>query len=165
MGVLKIDYNRPLIKMADRDTGIEVYMYLDMPGIYYNSYELPVSDELAASAGFDILKFGKMKKRREQLAVAMDAIDAQLDMQDYNEAHEVVIERGGFSVVSIGLGRHIIKDPEGGKLVDRPLTLEEAKAALEKLVPRSPPVDMTITQQAPKPVKVKNLAEAPAAAA
>lgn len=154
MGVLKVDYNRPLIKMADKATGIEIYMYLDLPGVYYNSFELPVSDALAASAGFDIVKFGKMKKRREQLALAMEAIDVELDMEDYNEAHEVILERGGFSVVHIGLGRHIIKDPEGGKLVDRPLTLEEAKAALEKLVPSPEP------KQEGKKLPVKNMAEA-----
>lgn len=154
MGVLKVDYNRPLIKMADKATGIEVYMYLDLPGVYYNSYELPVSETLAASAGFDIVKFGKMKKRREQLALAMEAIDMDLEMQDFNEAHEIVLERGGFSVVNIGLGRHIIKDPEGGKLVDRPLTLEEAKAALEKLVPTPEQA------QKGKKLPVKNLAEA-----
>lgn len=156
MGVLKVDYNRPLIKMADKATGIEIYMYLDLPGVYYNSYELPVTDALASSAGFDIVKYGKLKKRREQLAMAMEAIDAQLDMQDYNEAHETIVERGGFSVVHIGLGRHIIKDPEGGKLVDRPLTLEEAKAALEKLVPEAPASPPPTNKKA----SVKNLAEA-----
>jgi hypothetical protein len=152
MGVLKVDYNRPLLKKVDKNTGIEVYMYLDLPGVYYNSYEVAVSDALAASAGFDVVKFGKMKKRREQLAIAMEAIDADLEMQEYNEQREVVLEKGGFSVVAIGLGRHIIEDPDGGKLVDRPLTLEEAKAALDKLVASGEPE--------PKKVVIKSLAAA-----
>lgn len=134
MGVLKVDYNRPLLKKVTKD-GIDVYMYLDLPGVYYNSFETVVDDKLAQEAGFDIPKYGKLKKRREQLAIAMEAIDAELDMEEYNDKREIILERGGFTLVSIGMGRHVIEDPDGGKLVNRPLTLEEAKAALDKLVP------------------------------
>ena len=147
----KVDYNRPLIKKIDQSTGIEVYMYMDLPGVYYNTFESQVSEALAASAGYDVALFGKQKRRREQLVVAMDAIDAQLDLQEDNGQKEVVVDRGGFSVVHIGLGRHIIEDQDGGKIVDRPLTLDEAKAALEKLVPKA-------EEKTKKPVVVKSMA-------
>lgn len=156
MGKLKVNYNRPLHKKVEQKTGIEVFMYLDLPGVYYNSFELPVSDELAARAGFDIVKYGKMKKRREQLAIAMQAIDADLEMQDYSEAREIIEERRGIKLVHIGLGRHILEDPEGGKLVNRPLTLEEGKMALEGLVPKVEPLPV---EPEKKKVTVKSLAD------
>lgn len=153
MGVLKIDYNRGVLKKIDKTTGIEVYMYLDLPGVYYNSYEIEVAEELAAKAGYDTTKYGKMKKRRELLAIAMQAVDADLEMDEYNEQREVIEERGGFTIVHIGMGRHILEDPEGGKLVDRPLTLEEAKKALDELV--APKIE-PLPEEQPKPV-IKSL--------
>ncbi len=156
MGVLKIDYNRGCLKKVIQSTGMEIFMYIDMPGVYYNSFETEVPEDLAAKAGYDITKFGKMRKRREQMALAMKSIDADLAMEEYSEQREVIEQRGGFTLVHIGLGRHILEDPEGGKLVDRPLTLEEGQKAMEELVPKElkPLPDSLPTN---KPV-VKNLA-------
>lgn len=145
MGVLKVDYNRPLIKKAEAKTGIEVFMYLDTPGVYLNSYELPVSESLAEAAGFDTAKYGKMRKRRELMALAKKGIEEQLALEEENDVKEVVQERGGFSIVHIGLGRHVIEDPDGGQIVANHLTLAEAEAALNQLVPQD--------QEAPKPGK------------
>lgn len=133
---LHVNYNRPLHKKVDAATGIEVYMYLDMPGVYYNSFETEVAESLAEAAGFDVAKYAKARKKRELMAIAMKGIEHQLEMQEENPPEkEVVEERGGFAIVHIGMDRHIIEDPDGGKLVDKPLTLAEAEAALNQLVP------------------------------
>ncbi len=145
MGVLKIDYNRGVLKKVIATTGMEIFMYIDTPGVYYTSYETEVTDELAAKAGYDIGKLGKLRKRRELAALALQAIDADLDMEEDAGTREVIEQRGGFALVHIGLGRHILEDPEGGKLVDRHMTLEEGQKALEELVPSKPqplPVDL-----------------------
>ena len=134
MGVLKIDYNRGVMKKVDQKTGIEVFMYLDMPGVYYNAFEKKVPEDTAKGADFDVAKYGKMKRQRELMAKAMNAINEQLGMEEYAEKPQVIEERNGFKIVHIGLGRHVIEDPEGGKIIERPLTLEEAKVALDKLV-------------------------------
>lgn len=143
MGVLKIDYNRGAMKKIDLKTGIEVYMYIDLPGVYYNSFETEVSEGLALAAGYDIGKYGKMRKRRELAALALQAIDQDLEMEEYAEKPETIEERGGFKVVHVGMGRHFIYDPDGGKLVDRHLTLEEALKALDGLVPKIEPLTET----------------------
>jgi hypothetical protein len=142
-----IDLDRGVTLRITGD-GVEVYMYKDTPGVYLNAYGTQVSEQLALRAGFDVERLAKARKRREMMKKAALMIDEELDQDDVR-TKKVIVERNGFTVTSIGLGRHIIEDPDGLKITERPLTKEEAVALFDELVPK--PVE-----------EVKSAAKAPA---
>lgn len=165
MGKLNIDYNRGVIKKATPDHGIEVYMYIDEPGVFLNAFGTQVHTSLAEHAGFDIVLLGKERLKRERMAIARKSIEDELELPEYTIVEkEIIAERGGFVIVHIGLGRHIVEDPDGGKLVENPLTLEEAKIVLDQMVPQeTTPEPVKVKKPAPSPAKspfVKSMAEA-----
>ena len=67
----------------------------------------------------------------------MSAIDAELALQEERVSEEVVQESNGFKVVSIGLGRHVVKDPDDNVLTSVPVPKEQAMLLLKALVPKS----------------------------
>lgn len=122
----KVDYDRGVIIMTHPGSGMDVYMYVDSPGVYLNANELHVPDNLAAAAGYDVERLSKEKLRMERKAKAGALIDKELS-DDANTSEEEVSERNGFKLVSIGLGRHNVKDPDGNQLNAHPLPLESAQ--------------------------------------
>lgn len=124
-----IDYDRGVVKRK-HPSGLELYMYMDEPGTYRNAFGNEVEETLAKEAGFkvDSLRLAKLKK--ERMAEAMSQIEAELA----DEKREVVKEKDGFKVVSIGLGRHIVEGPDGTSLTDTPIPKEMAETILERLV-------------------------------
>lgn len=127
-----INFDRGVIFAEDPASKVNVYMYVDEPGIYRNAFEHIVSDDLARAAGFDVEKYAKDRLYRERMAAAKEAIEVEL-----SKASEVVEveERGGFKVLDIGLGRHNVTDPEGRVLNAEPLPKDIASALLKRLVP------------------------------
>src|ERR1700704_6820734 len=71
----KLDYDRGLMMNVGR--GGAVAMYFDQPGTYYNEAGLEVSEAEARTAGFDVLKHGADKRKREATAKAYAAIERQ----------------------------------------------------------------------------------------
>jgi hypothetical protein len=130
-----IDIDRGVTLKITGD-GVEVYMYKDTPGVYLNAYSQPVTEELAMRAGFDTQSLGKQRKRREMLAKAALMIDVELENEDVELGkRKIVKERNGYTISSIGIGRHIINDPDGQQLHERPLTKEQAELLFDELVP------------------------------
>lgn len=131
---LKIDYDRGVIFKTHPTNGMNVYMYVDTPGKYLNAFGTGVEEKLAAEAGFDIEKYGKLRIKGERMATAMKAIEEELEMVDKVET--VVQEQDGFKLIDIGLGRHVLKDPEGNILTTTMLSEEQGKLLLSRLVPQ-----------------------------
>jgi hypothetical protein len=129
----KIDYDRGVMKSVQPSTGVEVYMYLDEPGVYRNAFGDVITEKLAQEAGFDVEKFRKARIRRERMADAKRAIEEELDHSDVQT--KVVKQRNGYALVSMGFGRYNIEDPDGQPLTDKPLTKQEAEAVFDKVVP------------------------------
>lgn len=138
---LKIDYDRGVTKKL-HPTGVAVYMYADEPGVYRNAFGTIVSDELAEQAGYDLKQLGKLRLKRERMAAAMEAINAELESGEIERI--VVEERDGFQLVDIGYDRFNVEDPDGNVLNPVPLTKVQAKPLFDKLAPQ--PVE-----EAPKP--------------
>lgn len=115
--------------------GIGVFMYHDLPGVFFNEHEKEVGIELARNAGYNVDPLIKERKKRERIRVATDTIEAEYREHSVNE---LVAERGGYKVVHIGMDRHNILD-EDGLLVNsgRPLTHQEAMKTLDALVPEA----------------------------
>ena len=133
----KIDYDRGVMIKVHNVTGMDIFMYMAEPGIYLNAFGTPVAEDLAAAAGYDIVKYGKERQRREKMKLAMSAIDAELQLADEISKDEelVVMERNGFKIIDIGLGRRIVKDPDGGILTVNPVPEELAMKLFDQLVP------------------------------
>jgi len=129
-----IDLDRGVHQRQHPATGIAVYMYVDTPGVYLNAYGSEVSPELALEAGFDVDKLAKMRLRQERIKAARDQIEAEIDALDDGDT-KIVRERDGFTIVDIGLGRYIIKDPDGNALISQPQSRAIADALIEKLSP------------------------------
>jgi hypothetical protein len=146
-----IDYDRGVLKML-HPSGVEVYMYWDTPGVYLNAFAKPVAEGFAAAAGFDILRFGKAKRRMELMRVAREKIEEQL--QDSMRTRVVVEERGGYRIVDIGGDRFIIEDLDGGILTPAPVSLGMAKEILDAAVPPLEPEPAAEPAPTPTPPRI-----------
>lgn len=144
MTTRKIDYDRGVIISQHKASGMDVFMYVDTPGVYLNAFGAPVSDQLAKEAGYDVEKFGKDKLKRERMAKAMTAIEAELAIADEVGKKNVVEEKGGFKIVDMGVGRHYVEDPDGNRLNSVPLPVEQARVLLTQLVVDVPKVKMEV---------------------
>lgn len=127
-----INYDRGVHIRTHEPTGMEVYMYQDTPGTYLNAHGTPVSDEIAGQAGYPVEVHSKQRVRRERMAEAMKAIEAELGLEGTRE--EVVETKGGFKIKHIGLKRYHVIDPDGGTLTPQPVPLDVAKNLLDQLL-------------------------------
>lgn len=121
-----IDYDRGAIINQHTQTGMEVFMYIDEPGVYLDAHLNQVPDLIAAQAGYDVEKLAKERVKKDRKAQAMKMIDEELaDDKDNNQT--CVDASHGFKLVSTGLGRHHVLDPEGNRLNNHPLTEEQGR--------------------------------------
>lgn len=143
----KIDYDRGVIISQHKQTGMDIFMYVDTPGVYLNAFGTPVADKLAKEAGYDVEKFGKERVKRERMKAATDAIEQELAIVNDQGVKTVVEETEGFKIIDIGLGRHFVEDPDGNKLTSVPLPLEQAKVLLRQLVPNAVSTSVEVTEK------------------
>lgn len=136
-----IDYDRGVHKRTHNSTGINVYMYVDDPGVYLNEHGAVIDERFAREAGFPVDEQIKQRDLKKRLKAAHDAI--MKEMQMAAEEKVVVEEKNGFQILDIGLGRHNILSPDGDVLTDHPLPLEEAKKVLNMIAPDEQKDDAT----------------------
>lgn len=129
MPIGTIDYDRGVHITTHQATGIDIFMYVDDPGVYLNAHGGNVSEELAREAGYDVEKLAKERTKKSRKDQALKMIDAELaDDKDVRE--ELVAERNGYKIITTGLGRHHLIDPDGNRLTNMPLPLEAAQKLL-----------------------------------
>jgi hypothetical protein len=122
----KIDYDLGVIINIHKNTGMDVFMYVDEPGVYLNAHGDKVAQEIAAEAGYDVEKYSKARVKMDRKKQALAMIDAEL--ADEKDVVEVALaERNGYKVVSTGLGRHHVVDPDGNRLTTFPVSLDIAQ--------------------------------------
>ncbi len=131
---MNIDYNRGVTKRITQ-SGVEIFMYKDEPGVFRNAFGDTVALELAEQAGYDVAHLGQIRAKRQRLSEAHAAIEAEF--QSSETTREVVQEINGYQLVSIGLGRHEVLDPEGNKLSTDPLTRQEADVLIKAMIPNA----------------------------
>lgn len=138
MAQRNIDYDRGVIIKTHNASGMDVYMYADTPGVFLNAFGTEVDEKLAKEAGYDVDRLSREKVKRERIAAAAQMIEQELALADKEGQKEVVVERAGFKVIDIGLGRHFVEDPDGNRLTVHALPLEQAKTLLDQLTPSTP---------------------------
>lgn len=122
----KIDYDEGVLINVHPGTGMDVFMYIAKPGHYYSAHAHVVPEQIAREAGFNVDRLSKERIRIERKASASAIIDQELK-DEANTQEECVNVLNGFKLISIGLGRHNVKDPDGNLLNAHPLTEESAK--------------------------------------
>jgi len=127
-----IDYNRGVHKQADNTSGVEVYMYVDDPGVFLNAFGNPVTDAVAKSAGYDVERLKKLRLKKQRLADAARLIEQELDVPE-GAVRKVDGEKAGFKVLDIGLDRYHVEDPDGNQLTPHPVPKAVAYTLLEQL--------------------------------
>lgn len=129
----KMDADRGYAMRVIDGSGVQVYMYMDEPGIFRNAFGQEVDDSLARLAGFDVDRLLKERAKRERMKAAFEQIEAE--MAEGEAKQEVALERSGYTLIDLGLGRFQIKDPEGGLLTAQPVPEEVARKLFDQLVP------------------------------
>lgn len=127
-----IDYDRGVTFNVEPKSGMNIYMYDNEPGVYRNIHGLVVPAELAQSAGFDTEKHAKAKLKTERMALAMKAIEVELE-HAADAKEEPVMQKCGFKVMDIGLERYNVLDPDGNVLNAVALSKPVAKTLLAQL--------------------------------
>ena len=134
MPVGNVDYDRGVLIMLDPVSGMDVFMYVDSPGVYLTAHSKPVPEEIAKRAGYDVEKLAKDRLKGERKAQALRAIEEEMaDEKDMRE--DVVCEdASGFKVITTGMGRHHVIDPDGNQLTRLALPKESALKLLRVMV-------------------------------
>lgn len=110
--------------------GLEVYMYKDNPGVYYDAHGNEVSEKMAGLAGFPTSKLAQERKRKERLEKFKEQVDQELALM--NEDDPVVLaEAGNYQVVQAPGGRARIMTKDGEFLTPIPITKNEAMKLLD----------------------------------
>lgn len=122
----KVDYDRGAIIQTHPGTGMDVFMYVDTPGKYFDAHLNAVPDNIAREANYNVEALAKERLRMERKLQASAIIDKEI-ADDDSLKEEIVSERNGFTVVTIGKGRHNVKDPDGNILNAHPLPKEMAE--------------------------------------
>jgi hypothetical protein len=131
--VKNIDYNRGVMKQTAHASGVNVYMYIDQPGVFLSAHGTPVSQKLAEEAGYNVADLTKKKQMNERIAEAHAAIRREFEQNE--TVNLIVAERQGFKVKDIGLGRFQVLDPDDVVMTKEPLSRELATAVLNQLAP------------------------------
>lgn len=127
-------------------SGAEVYMIKDEPGYYYNSFGHQVSEQMAKEAGFHVERFQKERAKKERLAQAYAEIENEIEASGGEEV--VKEERGGYKIVDIGLGRCVLRGPDGTPVNEEPKPYEEMQVLLNHMV--APEQEATEQDQEPE---------------
>lgn len=147
----KIDLDRGVHSRTHPATGMDVYMYVDDPGVYLTAHGTPVPEELAVQAGFPTQEYAK--KRRIKLALAAAHNKVMQELAEANQGEKIVTkERDGFRVVDLGYDRYQVLSPDGDVLNTTYLSLNHALILLDQLVPPEEEATEPQTETEPSPV-------------
>lgn len=130
--VFSIDLDRGVWMRTHPGVGMDVYMYVDDPGVYYDAHGNQVSKAIAEAAGFDVEKLEVEHKRKTAVDNAMKEIDAKFGTTQ----PKVHAEQGGFTAWDMGMGRFNVKDAQGNVLNKDPISKEQAEVLLKHLAPK-----------------------------
>lgn len=125
-----VDPDRGYHMRSHPTIGMDIFMYVDDPGVYLTAHCDRVDDKLAEAAGFPIEKH----KKEHDIKAALASAQAEVLKKFGENKPQFVMERGDFKVVDIGLGRHNVLS--GNEVLNKnPISKEEAKILLDHLSP------------------------------
>lgn len=133
--IFKIDLDRGVhSRTAPDNGGMEIYMYVDTPGVYLSAHGTEVPIALAEAAGFPVAEHMKKRRLKEALEAARNEVLAKMQEADGREK-VVTRDKEGFKIVDIGMDRYVVYSPDDDRLTPEPLSLMHANILLDQLVP------------------------------
>ncbi|AUX77826.1 hypothetical protein [Sinorhizobium fredii] len=145
-GFEEVEFAKPPIDLDRGVTGKKswmhpeigiVYAYKDDPGVYFNEHGTEVSEQVARLAGHDVeanARIRYLRQKRKEFDKELEAEMARVTKQ----GGDLLVSRGGFSVMTLAHGRCAVTDLDGQWITPNPLTREEAFKLLDKLSPVDP---------------------------
>lgn len=109
----KVDVNRGCHIRIHKATGMAIYMYIEMPGVFLNDHARPVPPELAAEAGFDVDKLLRDRRKREALLKATQAVEAEYSTV---AKRDIVAEHGEYRVIALSDDLFMVEFEDGSPL-------------------------------------------------
>lgn len=108
--------------------GMQVFMYCDDPGVFYNERGGRVSEGIARQAGFDVDTLSKAQRKKQAMLQAQKTVE-----EEYAgiAAMKIIEERGEYRLVEPAPGHFQIQfveaDGSGSTLTTSPLTEKAAR--------------------------------------
>lgn len=152
-------YDRGAIMRLHQASGLEVFMFKALPGVYFDARGKEVSIQLAKEAGHEVERYAKDRKYQERMAVLDAELRAELAKEAAAGDTRVVVERDGLRLIAISGGRHYIEDADGRRLTKEFLTEEQGRALVDKMAPEAEAPQPV--QEPEKPAQIKKGAAPP----
>lgn len=111
---------------------IEVLMYNDEPGVYYDMHGRRVPEAVAASAGWDV----EREKRRAAAWQERQAVHEKLVAASQTISRDTIETRGEYSLVEVGDGLFTVTDATGLDYMT-PNVREAADLLFDQLAPKT----------------------------
>lgn len=141
-----IDYDRGVIIRLIPKLNMEVFMYVNEPGVYLSAHGKELNRAIAEEAGFDVVRYAAQRTHRERMAKASTMLADELRIGQDAGIRMVVEQQDGFKIVSIGKGRHELEDEDGNILTPgAALSLELARTVLRGMVKDAAPASPAVT--------------------
>lgn len=114
-------------------SGFRVIMYKDAPGEYLGERGEPMTEAIAAQAGFDVDALGRERAKKKRLDEYRAKVEQEFaDGQEELEALTAMSPEG-LQVKHIGKGKYGILDEAGNRVTKNPLTKAEAEALIRDM--------------------------------
>lgn len=126
-----INHSRGCI-IRQHPTGLQVVMYYDNPGVYYDARGLMTTDTLARAAGFDVAKQAKERAKQQRMTQLRRGLDAEFEAVEDRLARVASEGAGNAEVRHVGNGKYAVYDGEE-RITPFDLGLDEATALVQSL--------------------------------
>jgi hypothetical protein len=133
----KLDLDRGVEIRFYPGNRMQIAMYADAPGAYYDATGKPVAAELARGAGFDVEKNLRKKVAQERLAAARKQIEAELRAEE-DVIAEALSDKSKMDVRHVGGGQYALFSKENGKRLTK---VAMTKADVEIMLGAAVPTD------------------------
>lgn len=127
-----VDLNRGVTKRK-HPAGVQILMYKDVPGEYFDINDEPVSESMARAAGYDVDRLETERKKREKIEAARRDIEEEFEAQSKVMEQLLDSRSESYAARHVGGGKYGIFDAEGTRLTHRPMNKAEAEGLIKKL--------------------------------
>lgn len=131
--MINIDLDRGVHMRSHPTLGMDIYMYVDTPGVYFSAHGEEVDSKLAEQAGFPVDNQLKLRARNDAMKVALAEIDAKFGQN----RQEVAYTRDGYRVMDLGDGAFNVVASDGELLNTKgPISRAQADTIMKHVAPQ-----------------------------
>lgn len=125
-----IDLDRGVMICTLPGAKMDIFMYLDQPGVYFDCHGNPVPEGLARAAGFPVETLAKKRRMAEEMEKTKALIEAKLQIA---KTSEVYAEKDGYKVVHFPETGMAVVESGAGRLTPEPVPLSLATTIFGEL--------------------------------